>query len=287
MIKIGAFQKLKIAREMPQGFYLEDEEENEVLFPRNFITEEMAEGDEIEVFVYNDTTDIVVATTEIPLLTVGGFATLVVKEVTDIGAFCEWGVSKDLFVPFRNQISKLVANRKYVVHMYHDLVSDRLVGSTKLKPFLQHTADDEIVKGQEVDMLVFSESDLGYNVVINQKYGGLIYDSDVHEILRRGQSLKGYVKPIREDGKIDISLFPLGRKSTEPNSTKIMEKLKENDNFLPFTDKSSPEVIADEFGMSKKLFKRALGNLYKHKMVRLQKDGIYLVDTASKSDDEK
>jgi predicted RNA-binding protein (virulence factor B family) len=278
MLRIGEYQTLTIKREMPQGFYLVDEEEQEVLLPRGYITSDMRIGDRLEVFVYCDSEDMDVASTEKPLLTVGEFACLRVTDVTHIGAFCDWGMRKDLFIPFSNQVAKLRTNYRAVVHMYLDEKTDRLVGTTKLKKFLKHTADEHISKGQEVDLMVYSETDLGYNVIIDQTYSGLVYENEIHNRLRIGEQLKGYIKPIREDGKIDVSLFPLGFNSIEPGAQTIMEKLKTHQGFLPYTDKSDAADISEEFSMSKKLFKKSLGSLYRQKLVTLKPDGIYLVN---------
>ncbi len=275
MIRIGEYQTLTINRETPQGFYLEDGEGNAVLLPRAYITPEMKTGDPVEVFVYCDSEDKVVATTEKPMLTVGQFAYLKVTDVNEIGAFCDWGMQKELFIPFRNQRVKLIPGRSYVVHMYLDELSNRLVGATKLGRYLKQAADEHLKMGQEVDLLVYSQTDLGYKVIVNQTYAGLVYDNETHQPLSPGQQLKGYVKPLREDGKIDLSLFPIGHKSIEPNAQKILDKLEKNNGFLPFTDKSDPDAIWAEFGISKKLFKKALGNLYKQKLVELREDGVY------------
>lgn len=277
MLEIGKFNKLIIKREAPQGFYLTNEEGEEVLFPRNFMTEEMDIGDELDVIVYRDSGNMNVATSEEPLITTGGFACLQINEVNDMGAFCDWGVQKELFIPFSNQKRALLPNRNYVIHMYHDEISDRLVGSAKISHFLIKEAEEDIVKGQEVDIIVYAETELGYKVVVNQKYAGLIYEDQVHEILRHGQKLKGYVKPIRDDGRIDISLQPLGHESIEPNAVKILDLLKANEGFLPYNDKSDPEMIRRKFGISKKLFKKATGNLYKQKLIVFENDGVRMI----------
>lgn len=275
MLKIGEYQSLTIVREMPQGYYLEDEEGTEVLFPQKYITDEMAIGDSIEVFVYCDTDDVEVATTEKPVFTVGQYATLEVMDQSEIGAFCDWGVLKQLFVPFSLQARKMEIGEKHVVHMYLDEVTDRLVGTTKLDGYLEKFAQEDIAQGQEVDLLVYNATEIGYKVVINQKYAGLVYKNEVSKSLYRGQAIKGYVKPLREDKKIDISLDPIGIKNIEPNAKKIYDKLLASDGFLPFTDKSDPDKIRAEFGISKKLFKKSLGSLYKQKLVLLKDNGIY------------
>jgi predicted RNA-binding protein (virulence factor B family) len=243
--------------------------------PRNYISDTMKIGDQIDVIVYGDSHGMDIATTEKPLITVGQFAYLKVAAVNDVGAFCDWGVSKQLFIPFRNQGVKVRPNQRLVVHMYLDEQSERLVGSTKLNRFLLQEADEHLQKGQEVDLLVYSRTDLGYRVIINQKYTGLLYENELPTSLHLGQRLKGYIKPLRDDGKIDVSLFPVGHQSIEPNAQKILTQLEEQGGFLPFTDKSSPEEIQKQFGISKKLFKKSLGTLYKQQLVILQKDGIY------------
>lgn len=279
MIRIGEYQTLTIKREKPQGFYLEDAEGNEVLMPRTYISDDMEIDDEIEVFVYCDSDDRNIATTEKPFLTVGQFACLQVKDVNKIGAFCEWGILKELFIPFRNQAAKMRPGHSYVVYMYIDEISHRLVGTTQLKDFLKQKADEHIQMGQEVDLLVYKENELGYQVIINQTYAGLVYKNEVHKPLSPCQQCKGYIKPIREDGKIDVSLFPIGYESIEPNAQKIIDKLERNDGFLPYTDKSDPDLIREEFGISKKLFKKSLGALYKQKLILLKEEGIYKTKT--------
>jgi len=277
MIKIGEFQKLTIKREMPQGFYMEDVDGEEVLMPRAYLTEDMEIGAELEVFVYCDSEDLEIATTEKPMLTVGQFATLQVKDVNKMGAFCDWGVSKELFIPFRNQTFRLEIGDRCVVYLYLDELSDRLVGTTKINAFLQQTADEYFIMGQEVNLMVYAETDLGYRVAINQTHAGLVYKKELYKPLRIGQECKGYIKPLREDEKIDVSVFPIGHQSIEPNAQKIMKRLEVNEGFLPYTDKSNPDLIRREFGISKKLFKKSLGNLYRQKLVLLKKDGIYKV----------
>jgi predicted RNA-binding protein (virulence factor B family) len=275
MIHIGEYQTLTIKREKPQGFYLADAEGNEVLMPGTYFTDDMNIDDEIEVCVYCDSDDRQIATTEKPMLTVGQFAYLQVTEVNKMGAFCDWGILKELFIPFRNQAAKMKPDQSYVVHLYIDKLSQRLVGTTKFKGFLKQLADENIQMGQEVDLLVYNENEVGYHVIINQTYAGLVYKNEVHKPLSPGQQLKGYIKPIREDGKIDVSLTPIGYQSIEPNAQKILDKLESNDGFLPYTDNSNPDLIREAFGISKKLFKKSVGALYKQKRIVLKEDGIY------------
>lgn len=277
MIQIGQYHTLKIREQVEEGFYLENEEGHDVLMPSRFIRPEMAIGDEVEVFVYPDSDDIDVATTEKPYFTLGQYAFLEVKDVNKVGAFCDWGLEKELFIPFRNQKYDLRRGDFVVVYLYVDEMTDRLVGTTKVRHLLKPKADENIKKGQEVDLLVYGISDLGYNVVIDHTYSGLLFRSDVLKPLRIGQQLTGYVKPIRPDGKINISLKPIGHLSIEPSAAALLEKLNHAGGFLPYHDKSDPEDIKQAFGMSKKLFKKSIGSLYRQKLILIEADGIRLI----------
>ncbi len=277
MLRIGQYQTLTIVREKPHGFYLECNEGQEVLFPRKFISEDMKIGDKINVFIYNDSEDKFVATIEKPSLTLGQYATLTVEDVNRVGAFCDWGVTKQLFIPFRNQEQELLIGQSCVVHLYLDELTDRLVGSTRLKNFLEVEADEELNVGQKVDLIIYEESDIGYKAVVDQYYGGLIYKSDVDTSLKIGDSPTGFIRYIRKDSRIDLSLTPLERKPIEPTSMQILERLKAANGFLPFNDKSNPAVLQKEFGMSKKTFKKSIGNLYKQKLILIKPDGILSV----------
>lgn len=269
MLKIGEVQKLRVLSTSGN----EAELEGEV----SLSNANVAIGDKVSVFIYNDG-DELAATIEKPLIEVGGFDTLTVNEINMVGAFCDIGIEKDLFIPYRNQTKDMVPNRKYVVHMYLDELTNRLVGTAKVKRFLKSEADEDLEFGQEVDLLIYGETPLGYMAIINQKYDGLIYESDTHgKMLRHGEKLKGYIKPIREDGKIDISLTPIGHQSIEPNAEKILQLLRSSENgFLPFNDKSDPAAIREKFGVSKKLFKKAIGGLYKSRLIKIDDEGIRL-----------
>jgi len=278
VIEIGEYQVLEIVSDTRQGLYLiDDADEEEVLMPGKYVTDDMKVGDSIRVFVYNDSKGRLVATTEEPAMLLDQFAFLTVASVNNMGAFCDWGVSKQLFIPFRNQATKLREGDQYVVHLYLDEKTDRLVGTTKLNPFLVHFADEDIDKGEEVPLLVYQVTDIGYKVIIDNYYSGLIYKNETSEVLKVGQSITGYVKPIRKDQKIDISLTPLGYQNIEPNAKIILEKLQAAGGSLPLNDKTDPIVIREELGMSKKVFKKAIGNLYKNKTIELRDQGIHLV----------
>lgn len=273
MIRIGEYQTLTIIREMPQGYYLENENEDEVLMPRKYVTEDMEMDDEIKVFVYCDSSGREVATTEKPIFTVNQFAKLRVTNVNEVGAFADWGVNKELFIPFGNQAKKMEVDKSYIVYMYLDEVSERLVGTSRLRSYLQK-ADAELAMGQQVKCLVYAITPLGYKVVVDQKYDGLIYKNEVSQPLAIGDLKLGYLKPLREDGKIDISLDSVGHHHIEPNAQIILKKLLAGGGTLPFTDKSDPDAIRKTFGISKKMFKKAIGNLYKQKLITMEKDGI-------------
>lgn len=278
MLKIGEYQELEIFKDLPQGLYLIDEEdEEEVLLPRSYVRHDMKIGDKLTVFVYCDSEEREVATTEKPYITVGQYGFLKVTAITKIGAFCDFGTSKELLIPFHNQHQTLEVDKRYVVHMYLDDLSDRLVGTTKLSRHLDHIADKNLKQGQEVDVLVFRETTLGYKVIVNQQFSGLIYKNETSTKLKEGDQLKAYLKPIRPDGKIDLSLNPIGVKHVEANAAKILAALKKANGSLAFNDKSDPEAIKATFGISKKVFKKAIGGLYKQKKIIISDAGISLV----------
>jgi len=276
MIKLGEYQMLTIKHETAEGFLLVDEEGDDILMPKAFATPEMEIEDEVEVFVYTASGGEDIATTETPAMTLGGYAYLKVVQVSKVGAFCDWGVSKQLFLPFRNQETPVVEGASYMVHLFLDHRSERLVGTTILSSFLQQKFDENLRMAQEVDLLVCEETDLGFRVVINQKYVGLVYSNEIKDPLRVGQELKGYIKAPRDDGKIDVSIYPIGHQSIEPNAVRLMRILEARDGFLPYTDKSDPVLIQRDLGISKKLFKKSIGALYKRKLVVLKEDGVHL-----------
>ena len=278
MLQIGKYQSLKIDRQTSVGFYLIDQETNEdVLLPRKYITDSMNTGDEIEVFVYSDSMDRPVATTENPLITAGQFSWLTCEAINQFGAFMNMGlIEKQLMIPYRNQARRLEPGKNYMVYCYLDEESERLVGSTKVNKFLSTELPPEYKEDTEVKILVRGESDLGMNVIVDQKYHGLIYYDDMVSDLKPGQTLNAFIKNIREDNKLDLSLHPIGVKAIEPAAQTILQALTDNNGFLPFNDKSDPDDIRNEFGMSKKLFKKSVGSLYKQRLIRIENKGIYI-----------
>jgi len=277
MIEQGKYIGLKIEKRATIGLYLADESGEEVLIPKKYCTKEMKPGGQIEVFVYKDSEGKKVATTLKPKIFIHEFALLKVTAVTDVGAFLDWGLEKELMVPFREQKQKMEQDRWYIVYLDLDTKTDRLYASNRVERFLQN--DQISVKdGEEVSLVVLHKTDLGYSVIINHAHKGLIFDNEIFQEIRVGDKLSGYVKNIRDDQKIDISLQPIGfRKFNDANSELIYKKLEENDGFLAITDKSSPEDIYSQFGISKKAFKKSLGALYKQRKIEIQPEGIKLL----------
>lgn len=282
MIQLGVVNRLRVNRSMPQGLYLISlTGDEEVLLPNRYVTTEMEIDQEVEVFVYTDSEDRVVATTQTPKIQLNEFAYLKVVGVSPFGAFLDWGLEKDLFVPFRNQISKMEEGKSYIVYLYEDEDSDRLVGTSKYGAYLE-SAVEGLAVGDEVHLMVEAQSDLGVKMIVNGKYKGLVYTNELFKRLQQGMQTTGFVKKIREDGKLDISLEPLGHLSIEPNAEKLLSILKMNKGKLNLTDKSDPELIKSFLQMSKKNFKKALGTLYKQRLVNLHDNYIELVENIKK-----
>lgn len=276
MITLGEYNLLRIDRILDQGAYLVDEEENDVLLPNKYMAENAQVDDEVEVFVYNDSEDRLIATNLTPKFTLNEFAFLQVKDVNRFGAFLDWGLEKEIMVPFSEQNQRMEVDRWYVVRLLLDEKTNRLVASNKLNKFLE-TDFISVEVDEEVEVIVIERSDLGYTVIINHVHKGLIFANETFRELNVGETQKAYVKNIREDGKIDISLQKQGYVNVEPNAKRILEMLKENEGFLALTDKSQPEDIYSQLHISKKIFKKAIGSLYKSKLIRLDKEGIYLL----------
>lgn len=275
MIQIGQYNVLKTTRETKSGLYLADEEGQEVLLPGKYIPQNIKAGDELNVFIYKDSEDRLVATTEHPKITLHQFAYLQVKTVNAYAAFMDWGLEKDLFVPYKEQPQKLIADKYYMVYLYLDEQTDRLVASANVHRFLKNESLT-VKPDDEVDVLIWESTDLGYNVIVNHLHKGLIYKNELFAPIKIGEMRKGYIKKIREGNKIDIQLQKSGYENIEPNAAKILSKLKENNGFLALHDNSDPAIITQELEMSKKTFKKAIGLLYKQQMIRLAENGIYL-----------
>lgn len=276
MIHIGQKNTLTVARITGVGFYLTDGEGNDVLLPNKYIPDALRVGDTIEVFIYTDSEDRPIATTLNPFILLNQFGYLRVKDVSGIGAFLEWGLEKDLFVPFKEQNAKMKVDGKYVVYMYLDAKTNRLVASNKINKFLDNETLS-VKTGEEVEVMVFNETELGFKVIVNSRHEGLVYHNEIFRPLQIGDVLKGYVKTIREDNKIDIVLQKQGFENMDVNTQTVLDYLNANKGFIKLTDNSSPEEIAETLNMSKKNFKKAIGVLYKKQMVQLQVDGVYLI----------
>jgi predicted RNA-binding protein (virulence factor B family) len=259
------------------GAFLGDKEGNDVLLPTKWIPEGTQIGDSLNVFFYTDSEDRPIATTLTPHAVVNEFGFMRVNDVNDVGAFLDWGIEKDLFVPYREQRMKMQEGRSYVVYLYFDITTGRVAASNRLNRFLDN--DSLTVKeGDEVALLVYERTELGYKVIINHLHTGVVYGNEVIRPLNVGEKHVGYVRKVREDNKLDISLQPIGYAAVEPNSQRILDLLKATKGFLPFTDRTDPEIIRQKLGMSKKVFKKAVGLLYRERRITIEENGIRLVE---------
>ena len=278
MFEIGKYTTLKILRETEPGLYLGNDSEAEevILLPHKYKPESFEIGDELKVFIYLDYEERPIATTLEPFVQLQSFGFLRCADVTKHGAFMDWGLEKHLFVSFKEQARPMKVNNWYIVYLYLDEQTNRLAGSSKTNQFLQN---DHITleSYDEVEILVTHLTDKGANVIINGQHKGLIYLEDIFEDLRTGDRLKAYIKKIRDDHKIDVVLQKQGYRSIEPNAQYILDELKTAGGFLSINDKSSPEAIKELLGLSKKSFKKAIGSLYKGRLILLKDEGIELV----------
>jgi predicted RNA-binding protein (virulence factor B family) len=277
-MKIGEYNTLRIDRFTSVGAYLENEAGEDVLLPNKYLAHNFEIGDEISVFVYTDSEDRPVATTEIPFAKCGEFAWLKINAVTNFGAFADIGLEKDLFIPLKEQNAKLEEEKSYLIYVYLDEKTQRMAGSAKINPYIT-SAVDEIEQGEEIDVLIANRTDLGYRVIVNQKYLGLLFEDHIIRPIESGEICKAYAEHIRLDGKIDISLVPLGFEKFEEMEKVLLEFLEQNDGRLHLTDKSSPEEIKRTLGMSKKLFKKSIGGLYKKRRIKILEGYIEMVDS--------
>ncbi len=275
-MNIGKYNVLRVNRSVDFGFYLTDAEENEVLLPKRYITSDMCIGDDISVFVYNDSGNRPVATTEVPRAVVGDFALMRVKTVNAVGAFLDWGLSaKDLLVPFREQRVRMQPGRWYIVHVYLDHESGRIVASAKLDRFLNNS-HPHFYHRQKVDVLIVQRTELGHKVIVDNKYWGMIYQNETYSQVNIGGRHVGFIKQVRDDDKIDVTLSKIEKLRVDDLSQAILDNMKSNNGRLTLNDKSSPESIAAAFNCSKKDFKKALGQLYRLKSI-VQNDGMWFL----------
>ncbi len=272
-IELGKNNKLKVVKEVDFGMYLDGGEEGEILLPARYVPEGCAPGDELDVFIYLDNEERLVATTLTPLVQVGEFACLEVAWVNQYGAFLNWGLMKDLFVPFREQKMKMQVGNKYIVHAHLDEESYRIVASAKVEHYLSKEKAP-YTAGEEVNILIWQKTDLGFKAIIENQYGGLLYDSEIFQSLHTGMKLKAYIKQVREDGKIDLILQKPGQGKVEDFATTLLEYIRQQGGHTPLNDKSPAEEIYATFGVSKKTFKKAVGDLYKKHLIVFEENGI-------------
>lgn len=271
----GTYQTASVQLKQPNGYLLRFESGETIFMPFEDSTNELSAGDEIEIYIYQDSEGRDTATMHTPTISLNQIELMEVKAVTDHGAFMDWGISKDLFVPFSEQSNRMMEGRKNLIYLYVDRKSGRLTGTTKIERYLT-SSPLTVEEREEVDVIIWNKSDLGRNVIINQQHEGLIYEDDIFQNLRYGEKRKGYIKQIRPDNKIDVTLRPFGYKKVEPNADQIYELLQRSEGYLDLHDKSDPNEIRARLEMSKKTFKKAIGLLYKNDMIRIEDDGIYL-----------
>lgn len=275
-IELGKFNQLEVVKQVDFGMYLDGGEEGEILLPTRYVPEDCKVGDWLNVFLYLDNEERLIATTLTPLVQVGEFACLEVSWVNQFGAFLNWGLMKDLFVPFSEQKMKMQVGNKYVIHAYIDDESFRIVASAKVDRYLSKEKAP-YQPGEEVNILIWQKTDLGFKAIIENMYSGLLYDSEIFQTLHTGDTLKAYIKQVREDGKIDLILQKPGFEKVDDFSKTLYHYIADHGGRIGLNDKSPAEEIYDVFGVSKKTFKKAVGDLYKKRLILLHEDGIELV----------
>lgn len=283
-IRLGEYNLLRVKEEARRegfgevfGMYLDAGREGEILMPQKYVPEGTMPGDEIECFVYLDQDERPIATTEKPLAKVGDFAYLECSWVNEYGAFLNWGLTKDIFCPFREQKKRMEIGDKFIVHIHIDEESYRIVASAKIEHYLKEPDSTcELQRGSEADILIWQKTDLGFKVIVNNSYPGLIYEDQIFKYIHTGDRMKAYVSNMRPDGKIDLTLQPLGIAAAEDFSATLLDYIKDNGGYCALNDKSDPEEIKRLFHVSKKIFKKATGDLYKKKLITLAEDGLHL-----------
>lgn len=277
MAEIGKLNELRVVKELDFGIYLDGGDLGEILMPKRYVPEGCKVDDMLEVFIYLDSEDRIIATTEKPYAMVDDFAILKVVAVNSAGAFLDWGLPKDLLVPFSEQRPVMKEGESYVVRIYLDLKTSRLAASSKLDKFLQNKPGS-FQQGQEVELLLCDRTDLGWKAIVDNMSWGVLYENEIFQEVKKGQKIKGFIKKIRDDGKIDLCLQKPGYEKVDDISEMIITALKAQGGFIPVTDKSSPEIIQKLFGISKKTYKKAIGAIYKKKLITIEKDGIKLIN---------
>lgn len=278
MVQLGKYNTLSVLKLVEFGLYLDGGDGLEILMPKRYMPAGVKEGDELTVFVYQDSEARLIATNEHPYATVGQFASLRINSVNEVGAFADWGTSKELLIPHREQAQRMEQGRRYLVHIYIDQLSGRIVGTAKLDKYLNNVPPT-YEANQEVEAIVWKPTPMGWKVIINHQHTGLLYQNQIFQELHTGERLRAWVRTVRDDDKIDLSLQPLGyRQMIDPAEATILKALHLHNGFLPITDHSTPELIAFELQMSKKTFKKAIGALYKQQRIALLPDGIKLLE---------
>ncbi|GCB33279.1 CvfB family protein [Bacteroides faecalis] len=280
-IELGKFNQLEVVKQVDFGMYLDGGEEGEILLPSRYVPEDCKVGDILNVFLYLDIEERLIATTLTPLVQVGQFACLEVAWVNQFGAFLNWGLMKDLFVPFREQKMKMQVGKKYVVYAYIDEESYRIVASAKVERYLSKDKA-EYLSGDKVDILIWQKTDLGFKAIIDNKYSGLLYDNEIFSTLETGMKMKAFVKQVREDGKIDLMLQKTGFDRVGDFSKVLLEYIEEQGGRISLNDKSPADEIYAVFGVSKKTFKKGVGDLYKKHLIILKEDGLILANSEVK-----
>lgn len=274
-IRLGDYNRMTVVKSVDFGLYLDGGDEGEVLLPARYVPDGCKEGDEIEVFVYLDSEERLVATTQTPKARVGDFAFLTVSWVNEYGAFLDWGLMKDLFCPFREQKMKMEKGKGYIVHVHLDNESHRIVASAKVEHYFDPSFPP-YRHGDEVDLLVWQKTDLGFKVIIDNRFPGLVYGNQVFRQIHTGDRLTGYIDMVREDGKVDVMLQPTGWRMTKETSDIILDYMESHGGTCPLTDKSPAEDIYQQFQVSKKSYKKAIGDLYKRRLITIEDDCIRL-----------
>ncbi len=274
-IRLGDYNTMVVVKKVDFGLYLDGGKAGEILLPSRYIPEGVEIGDELEVFIYLDQDERIIATTEKPLAKVGDFAYLEVKWVNEYGAFLGWGLMKDLFCPFREQKKKMEIGESYIVYVHIDEDSYRIVASAKVDRYLNKD-HCPLNSGDEVDLLVWQKTELGFKVIINNEYPGLVYEDQVFSLIHTGDRMKGYIQTVRNDGKIDVSLQKTGRQQTLDFSDTLLNYIRAHEGFCPFNDKSDAGDIYREFNVSKKVFKKAVGDIYKRRLITIASDGLHM-----------
>ena len=279
MIKLGNYNTLRITRFTDHGAYLDGGDVGEILMPKAYVKPSMHPGDEVEVFVYLDQSERLVGTLETPLARVGDFAFLEVAWVNEFGAFLDWGLMKDLFVPFREQKLQMQQGRSYLVHVHIDNETHRIVASAKVERYMKNATPELYHRGQEVEAIVQQKTPLGFKVIVDNRYPGLIYDDQIFaDEPHAGDVITATVVTVRSDGKMDLSIQPIGKSRFRDFADQLYEELQKAGGTLLFSDKSSPDEIKERFGVSKKTFKRAIGTLYKGHWIEICEDRITILN---------